>query len=80
MFSKAVLTVKDLVMPTGLRQATLMKIGVAKSSTVAGQTTCNNIDRSRTQNVRKIESPRFDRRMVNAIYYYTNMNNLFFVA
>ena len=44
MFSKAVLTVKDLVMPTGLRQ-TQVEI------TVAGQTTCNNIDRSRTQNV-----------------------------
>ena len=43
MFSKAVLTVKDLVMPTGLRQTTEMKIEVGKSSTVAGQTTfCNN--------------------------------------
>ena len=39
MFSKAVLTVKDLVMPTGLRQTTEMKIEVGKSSTVAGQTT-----------------------------------------
>ena len=32
MFSKAVLTVKDLVMPTGLRQTAPMKIGVAKSN------------------------------------------------
>ena len=46
MFSKAVLTVKDLVMPTGLRRRKFSNHG-RKSNDL------NNIDRSRTQNVPK---------------------------
>ena len=59
MFSKAVLTVKDLVMPTGLRQTQVFE---SRSHVKR----CVTILTDRALKMYQNESPRFVRRMVNA--------------